>query len=266
MKSETVILQWMWGHSSCRETGHWPKVGNEIKRKMCVSVGVLLHGSIVLRFPVGELWKCEANIHPLSFTQLSDRLWRGHQMWRILAAIHKHDLLLILVSSLLFAFVSCGLWCARSSVYVWETAAKGALISVFHSFLPPLPDCQSFMLLCMNPAMFQQCSGCTQPWHFCGVSATPPQRQTQPPASQNSIQPLVAHTSSRIHDHTIECGAPRCVNTICVCVWLSNLWFLPCFLLRLLSTSHLHPSDECRHQEHQQIPSVLFDLLWVKCS
>lgn len=138
---------------------------------------MLLDRSSVLWFPVRELWKCVAKIHPLSFTQLSVRLWHGHQMCRILAAIHKHDLLVILVSSLLFAFVSCGLWCARSSVYVWETAAKGPLISVFHRSLPPLSGCQSFMLLCMNPTMFQTArwlrSELTFLWHFSGTVGTP---------------------------------------------------------------------------------------------
>lgn len=145
---------------------------------MCVSVEMLFRGSSIMWSPVRELCKCVAKIQPLSFTQLSARLWHGHQMCRVLAAIHKHDLLVIPVSSLLLVFVSCGLWCARSSVYVWETAAKGPPISVFHSFSSSslwLPG--SFMLLCMNPTMFQTASwlrsALTFLWHFSSTAGTP---------------------------------------------------------------------------------------------
>lgn len=144
---------------------------------------MLFHGWSIMRSPVRELCKRAARIQPLSLTQLSDRLWHGRQMCRVLAAIHKHDLLVILVSSLLLVFVSCGLWCARPSVYVWETAAEGPPISVFRRSLSPLSDCQR--VSCYS-AWTQQCSkqrrGSAQPWHFCGISAAPRGRQTQPSA------------------------------------------------------------------------------------
>lgn len=63
---------------------------------------------------------------PLVFRTIVRRTrTHDHQICRMLAAIHKHDPLVIPVSSFLCIFVSCSLWCARPSVYVWGTAAKG---------------------------------------------------------------------------------------------------------------------------------------------
>lgn len=180
---------------------------------------MLLHGSSGLWFPVSGLWKHTAKIHPLSLTQLSDRLSHGHQICRILTAIHKHDLLVIPVSSRLCVFVSCSLWCARSSVYVWETAAKGPLISVFHSPFPLLTACQR--VSCYS-AWTQQCSKqrsrSAQPWHFCGISAAPPGCKIWWSAVRKLVSAISSAPERQRAPASIKRRPVRCVVVILTCV------------------------------------------------
>ena len=142
---------------------------------LCVSVLYLMAVTVHFIFPKGAPEVGPGLNLCLWFTVKRRRiLSRTHryQICRIHTPIHKHDLLVIPVSSFFFAFLSAVASDVLGLLSVWETAAKGPLAffstALFLFFLFSLPT--SFMLLSVNPAIFQTMQMFHSPltflWHF----------------------------------------------------------------------------------------------------
>lgn len=134
-------------------------------------------------------------------SELSRRPPYGYCMCRILAAVHKHGLLVILASSPLFAFLSAVASDVLGLVCMCEKQLPRDASSFF--FFPQLSSSShslptNFMVLCMNLAVFQTrqmfSSLMTFLWHFIELH-----EETKLGAhySGNSLQLFVVHTCHR---------------------------------------------------------------------
>lgn len=97
-----------------------------------------------------------------------------YQICRIHTTIHKHDLLVIPVSSFFFAFLSAVASDVLGLLSVWETAAKGPLAFFFPqlSFSSSSSHCQQVSCYSLWTQQFsKQCKCSIHHWHFCGISA-----------------------------------------------------------------------------------------------
>lgn len=183
LKREVEGLQWMCGRRDHRflqqaSALKWKRVKTKRLVRLCVKVFSLSSsGGRLCCLPVSVFWapwhrqsidffislrgehlKQRAESHPLCLAysrEIQIRCTHSYQIRRIHTAIHKHDLLIIPVSSSSFAFLSAVASDVLSLVCMCEKQLPRDPLSCFpqlSSSSHSLPT--SFMLLCVNPAVF----------------------------------------------------------------------------------------------------------------
>lgn len=147
---------------------------------LCVSTYCLMAAIVYFIFPKGapEMLGQESTfVFVLQRGDSARTHSHSYQMCRIHAAIHKHDLLVILVSSFFFVFLSA----LASDVLSWlcmreKQLPRDPLSFFFHCSLPLLTHCQQVSCYSVWTRQFPQtmqmfCSPLTFLWHFselCG--------------------------------------------------------------------------------------------------